>query len=144
MCSEDVARRAERDCVSDDRARMDPSSEKLPARVLLRSRREFEEVYRKGTSYRGRYVVLVALSGAGISRRKVGFVASKKVGGAVRRNRAKRLMREAFRKAQKLMRRLPAHMVFIARPGAPEAGYHEVDRDLKALLARAGLLEEGD
>lgn len=117
------------------------SSEKLRARNFLTTRKEFEEVYRKGTSYRGRYVVLIALAGAGISQRKVGFVASKKVGGAVKRNRVKRLMREAFRRAQKHLAGPPAHLVFIARTAGADARYEDIEREANRLLEDASLLK---
>jgi ribonuclease P protein component len=128
--------------VSEDRSRVGRSSEKLPSNSFLRTRKEFEEVYRQGASYRGHYVVLLALSGVAISERKVGFVASKKVGGAVRRNRAKRLMRESYRKAQKHLAGGPAHMVFIAKPACAEARYQEVERETVDLLTRAALLKQ--
>jgi RNase P protein component len=56
----------------------------------LRKRSEFERIYRAGTKFVGRHCVLYLLWGENNAR---AFVASRKVGGAVRRNRAKRLMR---------------------------------------------------
>ena len=127
--------------MSEDRAWVDRSSEKLPARSLLKARREFQEVYQKGTSYRGRYVVLIALAGAGIFQRKAGFVASKKVGGSVKRNRVKRLLREAFRKSQKHMADTPVRLVFVARSAGADARYEDVEGETLRLLGEAALLK---
>jgi ribonuclease P protein component len=130
--------------VSRDRTGVGPSGRKLPAQSLLRKKKEFDEVYQKGTPYRGRYIVLIALVSAGFSERKVGFVASKKVGGAVKRNRVRRLMKEAFRRAQPQMADAPGRIVFIARSSSAEAGYHEVEKDLRSLLTQASLLAKAD
>lgn len=128
--------------MSRDRAEVGPSGEKLPARSLLRGKKEFDEVYNRGTPYRGRYTVLVALFSAGFSERKVGFVAGKKVGNAVKRNRVRRWMKEAFRRAQPEMVSVPGRMVFIARSASAEAGYYEFERDIRGLLKQASLLRE--
>lgn len=128
--------------MSEDRTGVGPSGQKLPSHSLLRKRKDFEEVYQKGTPYRGRYVVLIALVSAGFSERKVGFVASRKVGGAVKRNRARRLMKEAFRRTQHQMAEVPARIVLVARSSSAEVEYREIEEELRRLLKQASLLEE--
>jgi ribonuclease P protein component len=66
-------------------------------RNYLRDSTEFQYVYRKGKRYDGRFITVFVISNGGLHHR-LGVTASKKtIGKAVDRNRAKRLMREAFR-----------------------------------------------
>jgi ribonuclease P protein component len=75
-------------------------------------------------------------NGSNLSR--YGFSVTKKVGKAVQRNRLKRLLREIMR-PQSLK---PGwDIVFMARSVAVNAGYHELERAITKLLARAQLLE---
>ncbi len=63
---------------------------------------------------------------------RLGIVASKKIGGAVARNRAKRLLREVFRLRAALF---PAgiDLVVIARPGAPDLTFSAVCREMEGV-----------
>ena len=70
---------------------------KFSAASRLRSRHEFTAVQERGRRVAARYVTLLGLPNA-LDRDRLGVVASRKVGGAVVRNRAKRRLRELFRR----------------------------------------------
>jgi ribonuclease P protein component len=62
----------------------------------VRRRAEFQQIYEQGARIRGRFSTLFLLPNK-LSIGRVGIAATRKLGGAVQRNRAKRLIREVFR-----------------------------------------------
>jgi len=76
------------------------------------------------------FIVLVAPAKSGRSR--IGITVSRKVGGAVERNRIKRLAREAFRLNRHLLDR-PWDLIFIARRAAAEQPNWVIAKALKEI-----------
>ena len=69
---------------------------------------------------------------------RLGVVTGKKVGNAVARNRARRLIRESFRLHQQELAG-PVDMVLVARPSIAGKKLAEVERDFLRLLRQAGI-----
>ena len=109
---------------------------------------EFERVYREGRSHANRYLVVYAFQRAdGDGDRRLGVSVGRKLGGAVERNRIKRLLREAFwARADGLEEGLD--FVIVARPAAGElarqGGERAIEEALGAVLAEAGLTPGGE
>ena len=63
----------------------------------IRRRAEYQQIYERGTRTHGRLLTLFTLSND-LPVGRLGIAATRKLGGAVERNRAKRLIREVFRR----------------------------------------------
>ena len=71
--------------------------DELSPHERIRRRAEFKQVYERGTRIQSRYSIVFMLPSArGVGR--LGIAATRKLGGAVQRNRVKRLIREVFRR----------------------------------------------
>jgi ribonuclease P protein component len=106
---------------------------------------EFERVYREGRSHASRYLVVYAFPRSGDDQdARLGVSVGRKLGGAVERNRIKRLLREAFWANAEAVS--PGHdFVIVARPPAGElasaGGEAAIEEALRAVLAEAGLAD---
>ncbi|HEV2330790.1 MAG TPA: ribonuclease P protein component [Verrucomicrobiae bacterium] len=70
---------------------------------------------------------------------KLGVVTSRKIGGAVQRTRARRLLRESFRLHQHEFAR-PIEIILVARNSIAGKKFADVEKDFLTTLRRAGLL----
>jgi ribonuclease P protein component len=106
---------------------------------------EFGQVRKEGRSYAGRFLFLNVLrvppvppSGASVGATgRLGVITSRKVGGAVERNRVRRYVREVFRKERTRLEGF--WLVVVARRSAGEATFDGIFRDWVNLGRKAGL-----
>jgi ribonuclease P protein component len=97
----------------------------------LRRRAEFQKVFESGTKLHGRLMTVFFLPNS-LTVGRLGTVATRKLGGAVQRNRAKRLLREVFRQ-----NKLPGFdIVILARRELVEAPFASIEADYRGIVRR--------
>ena len=99
---------------------------------------EYRLVYKHGKYEVGRLCVLYRMPGAK-QKTRIGFVTGKKVGGAVERNRARRLMKEVYRLNQHQIRE-GYHIVIVGRGPLKDATYERAEKEILYLLRKSKLL----
>ena len=106
--------------------------------LTLRRQNDFSKVYRRGRSVGSRFVVvLYRKNGLGYTR--TAFVASKKAGNSVERNRARRLMKEAYRSFGGEVKK-GFDIVFVARATIKGHKEPEIEKNMKKAVSEAGLI----
>lgn len=106
----------------------------------LKNNYEFRRLYYKGKSAAGPLLVLYVRP----NRRKenrLGLTVGVKIGKAVIRNRVRRRLREIYRLNERTLRR-GVDLVVVARTGAVEASYRELEQEFLRLAGRLGVLGE--
>ena len=107
--------------------------------IVLKNRSDFDRLHKKGKSVGSRFVVLVYIKN-GLEHNRRAFLSSKKVGNAVSRNRARRLMREAYRQIESTL--ITGYdLLFIARNTITDSNCKcaDVKKSIEAAVSRAGL-----
>jgi ribonuclease P protein component len=111
---------------------------KLVAQTLrrgerIRRRPEYQRIHQSGVRTHGRYLTLLTLpNDLPVSR--LGIAASRRLGGAVRRNRAKRLVRELFRRGNT---ESGIDVVVLPRPELLTAKFGHLEADFRSVLLRS-------
>ena len=99
---------------------------------------EYRLVYKHGKYEVGRLCVLYRMPVA-TQKTSIGFVTGKKVGCAVERNRARRLMKEVYRLNQHQIRE-GYHIVIVGRGPLKDATYERAEKEILYLLRKSKLL----
>ena len=94
----------------------------------LKKNREFQVVYRQGTSYANRYLVMYVMENH-LERNRIGISVSKKVGNSVVRHRLTRLIRESYRLNEQKFRS-GLDIVVVARVNAKGRSCQEIEKAL--------------
>lgn len=113
----------------------------LPKKYRLRKKIEFQSVYNKGHSLAGKHLVMYCLHRPELKENLIAFAAGKKIGKAHVRNLIKRRMREAFRK-QMFNIEGKYYIILIARAKALTISSAELEKSMRNLLDRGGLLKQ--
>ncbi|GAB2717206.1 ribonuclease P protein component [Paenibacillus thermoaerophilus] len=108
--------------------------------LRLTKREWFSQVYNRGKSAANHQFVLYYLRRPKLERFRVGISASKKLGGAVVRNRLRRMIKEIVRLNEERIE-TGYDLVIIIRKPAVDMTYAEMERSLMHVLKKASLLK---
>ncbi|MBQ3726054.1 MAG: ribonuclease P protein component [Selenomonadaceae bacterium] len=112
---------------------------RLSKSEIFRGKHDFNAVHNRGRSFANHALILLIVRDERYNG-KVGFAAGKKLGGAVVRNRVKRLMREAYRLNKNSLRR-DFGMILVGRKFLIDAKFKDAQKAFLDLCRRAKLFK---
>jgi ribonuclease P protein component len=112
----------------------------LRKHLRLCRRDDFQRLRQHGTT-RAHPLMILSLLPNDLTHNRYGFIVSKTLGGAVTRNRAKRLLRESVRKLHPQLR-TGYDIVLIARRPLVDTAFVAADQTVIQLFRRAGLVRD--
>ncbi|MCX6909914.1 MAG: ribonuclease P protein component [Verrucomicrobia bacterium] len=112
----------------------------LRKRERLQHGTDFRRARYEGRRLTGRLMLLNVLRAEDLPGRRLGVVTSRQFGGAVARNRARRIVREAWRLIQEQLV-TPCDVVVVVRRGMAGCAMQEVQEELLRLVKAAGVLK---
>jgi ribonuclease P protein component len=107
----------------------------LPRGERLRDRRELQRLFRRGARVERPSFVLLWFPAPG--PRAAAFTASRRLGGSVCRNRARRRLREAYRRQKGVLPAAGLRLCFVARSRAVRVGFPELASEVAEALRQA-------
>lgn len=107
-------------------------------RETLRNKKEFSIIYNKGKSIGDRYVVIIYKKN-NLGYNRIAVIASKKIGNAVVRNRARRLIKESLRKIGDFPFK-GWDLIFIARKNIIEVKCYCVEKSITKAISKTAML----
>jgi len=110
-------------------------------KTVLRRKTDFSQIYNKGKSVGDRYVVLFYRKN-NLPYNRMAFLASKKVGNSVKRNRARRLLKESLRLTNLKIPQSGYDFIIIARNTIVNAKCAEVKKSLESAFRRTGVIKK--
>ncbi|HSB64805.1 MAG TPA: ribonuclease P protein component [Thermoanaerobaculia bacterium] len=117
-------------------ASLSPKGEAFPRSSRVRARRDFRAAYENGVKHHGRLVAVFAKPRAEGGLR-LGLTATRKAGGAVVRNRARRRVREIFRRWAATAAHVDVDLVVNISERATRSPFAALSSEVTALFSRA-------
>jgi len=113
----------------------------LPRARRIKQGRDFARARTQGKRVVSRCLIANWLALPAGAPARLGVITGRRIGAAVARSRARRLLREAFRLNQLRLAR-PLDLVLVARPPINGKSFAEVEKDFLAAMQRVGLLKQ--
>ncbi len=105
---------------------------------VLRKTEDFNRVYNKGKKVHEKYVVVFCMKN-GLEIDRISYIASKKVGNSVHRNRARRLMKESMRFIDK--KQSGHDLIFVAKNSIKDGKCADVKKSIESALKKLRIID---